>query len=179
MTDHPLTDLIESLTERNFSKVGLREPSLPHYAASVLVDFIHVDRLYKIRNARGERIEDVGEMLLESDLRHRASSLERERSVRKHIGDFTLFYTGMFPESIRNRRSWWRLDRWLDWIETGKESYRIVGAFDMGPYAEEAPLYRRLADSFDFMVVGLNFVRDDLRRLHDSRYEISREILGE
>src|SRR5262249_31716357 len=136
------------------------------------------DRLYKIRNARGERIEDVGQMLLESDVRHRASSLERERSVRKHIGDFTLFYTGMFPEHIRTRRNWWRLDRWLDWIETGKESYRIVGMFDMDPYAREAALYRRLSDYFDFMVVGLNFVRDDLRNLHDSHYELSREILG-
>lgn len=174
---HPLTDLLETLTERNFSKVGLREPSLPHYAAGVLTDFIHVDRLYKIRNARGERIQDVGEMLLESDLRHRATSLERERSVRKHIGDFTLFFTGMFPEHIRSRRNWWRLDRWLDWIETGKESYRIVGGFDIGPYAEEAPLYRRLADSFDFMVVALNFVRDDLVKLQDSRYEISRTII--
>ena|SRR5688572_19551964 len=179
MSDHhPLTDLLETLTERNFNKVGLREPTLPHYAAGVLLDFIHVDRLYKIRNARGERLEDVGEMLLEGDLRHRANSLERERSVRKHIGDFTLFYTGMFPENIRSRRTWWRLDRWLDWIETGKESYRIVGAFDMGPYAGEAPLYRRLADSFDFMVVGLNFVRDDLLKLQDSRYDISRTILN-
>jgi hypothetical protein len=179
MRDHPLNELFHTLTERNFVKLGLTERGLPQYVADVLVDFIHVDRLYKIRNSRGERIEDVGEMLLESDIRHRANSLERERTVRKHIGDFTLFYTGMFPEQIKNRRNWWRLDRWLDWIETGRESYRIVGMFDMGPYAEEAALYRQMSEHFDFMVVGLNFVRDDLRRLHDSRYEISRDILGE
>ena len=179
MNEHPLNELFQTLTERNFVKVGLKERELPQYVADVLIEFIHVDRLYKIRNARGERIEDVGEMLLESDVRHRASSLERERSVRKHIGDFTLFFTGMFPEHIQTRRNWWRLDRWLDWIETGKESYRIVGMFDEGPYAQEAQLYRRLSEHFDFMVVGLNFVRDDLRHLHDSHYEIGREILGE
>ncbi|HKY33783.1 MAG TPA: hypothetical protein VJV23_14730 [Candidatus Polarisedimenticolia bacterium] len=179
MSEHPLNALLESLTERNFNKVGLREPTLPHYVAKVLADFTHVDRLYKIRNARGERIEDVGEMLLESDVRHHARSMERERTVRKHIGDFTLFFTGMFPEHIKARRQWWRLDRWLDWIETGKESYRMVGAFDAGPFASEAPLYRRLADSFDFMVVGLNFVREDLIRMRESRYEITREILSD
>lgn len=179
MSHHPLNELFQTLTERNFVKVGLKERELPHYVADVLLEFIHVDRLYKIRNARGDRIEDVGEMLLESDVRHRANSLERERSVRKHIGDFTLFFTGMFPEQIRTRRNWWKLDRWLDWIETGKESYRIVGMFDEGPYAREAALYRRLSEHFDFMVVGLNFVRDDLRQLHDKRYEISRDILGE
>ncbi|HZI92728.1 MAG TPA: hypothetical protein VFE84_00680 [Patescibacteria group bacterium] len=179
MRDHPLNELFQTLTQRNFSRIGLKERELPQYAADVLVDFTHVDTLYKIRNARGERVEDVGEMLLESDIRHHASSLERERSVRKHIGDFTLFYTGMYPESIRTRRNWWRLDRWLDWIETGKESYRIVGMFDKAPYEQEAALYRRLSEQFDFMVVGLNFVRDDLRRLHDSRYEIGKDILSE
>ena len=179
MPGHPLTDLLESLTERNFTRVGLTDRALPRYAASVLEEFTHVDRLYKIRNSRGERIEDVGEMLLESDLRHRARSLERERNVRKHIGDFTLFFTGMFPEQIKARRNWWRLDRFLDWIEAGRESYRIVGEFDVGPYAREAPLYKLLADHFDFMVVGLNFVRDDLARLGESRYEMSRDLLSE
>ena len=178
MRHHPLTHLFERLTEENFQKVGLTERELPHYVAELLVDFTHVDRLYKLRDARGNPIEDVGEMLLESDVRHRANSLERERSVRKHIGDFTLFFTGMFPERIEARRNWWRLDRWLDWIETGKESYRIVGQFDVGPFAREAPLYRRLSDHFDFMVVGLNLVRDDLAKRSDSRYELSREILN-
>lgn len=177
MREHPLTRLMNGLTERNFHKVGLREPDLPRYAAEVLVDFAHVDRLYKIRDARGRRIEDVGEMLLEGDMRHRAASLDRERSVRKHIGDFTLFFTGMFPEHIRSRRNWWRLDRWLDWIETGKESYRIVGEYNLGPYAAEAALYRRLADHFDFMVVGLNFVKQDLDTMRDDRFEIVRDII--
>jgi len=178
MRTHPLEDLLRTMTERSFSKVGLREPELPGYVSEVLFDFTHVDCLYKIRDARGQRIEDVGEMLLEGDLRHRARSLERERSVRKHIGDFTLFFTGMFPEHIKARRNWWRLDRWLDWIETGRESYRLVSEFDAASSAGEPSLYRRLADHFDFMVVGLNFVRDDLARMGESRYEISREILS-
>ena len=31
-----------------------------------------------------------------------APSFDRERQVRKHIGDYTLFFTGMFPESINH-----------------------------------------------------------------------------
>ena len=177
MPDHPLTDLFETITEKNFRRIGLTQPELPHYVAGVLEDFVHIDRLYRILDARGRKIEDVGEMLLEGDLRHRARSIERERDVRKHIGDFTLFYTGMFPEHIKSRRRWWRLDRWLDWIETGKESYRIVSEFNLGPFAGEAPLYKRLADQYEFLVVGLNFVRDDLARMRDSRYELTRDIL--
>ncbi len=183
MTDHvpdghPLRQLLASLTERNFTRIGLTQPDLPQYVAGLLVQFAHVDRLYPIQDSHGRRLEDVGEMLLESDLRHRARSLERERTVRKHIGDFTLFFTGMFPEQIRARRHWWRLDRWLDWIETGKESYLIAGSFDEGPLAQEAMLYRKLADHFDFMVVGLNFVRDDLARLEQEPFTAASRIIS-
>ncbi len=175
--EHSLTRLMESVTEQNFKKIGLSGPDLPHYAAQVLLDFTHVDNLYKIKDSRGRRLEDVGQMLLEGDVRHRATSFERERKVRKHIGDFTLFFTGMFPEHIRARQNWWRLDRWLDWIETGKESYRIVGRFDMDPYAREAPLFRQLADHFDFMVVALNMVREDLTHMGEARLQRARDML--
>ena len=177
MQDHPLAELLLRLTEEKFDKIGLRERELPQYVAGILMDFTHVDRLHQIRDARGQAIEDVGEMLLEGDVRHRARSFERERSVRKHIGDFTLFFTGMFPEHIKARRNWWRLDRFLDWIETGKESYRIVSEFETEKNSEDAPLYRCLADHFDFMVVGLNFVRADLAKMKNDRYEISRNII--
>ncbi len=177
--DHPLSHLLQELTDRGFTRAGLREPDLHRYASELLFDFTHVDRLYRIRDARGRRLEDVGEMLLEGDLRHRAQSLERERTVRKHIGDFTLFFTGMFPEHVKSDRRWWRLDRFVDWIEAGRESYRCVAAFDIGPHAHEAPLFRKMADHFDFMVVGLNFVREDLVRMQNDRFDIARRMMDD
>src|SRR5262249_62094620 len=70
------------------------------YVANLLIDFVHVDRLYQVRNSRGKRLEEVGEMLVESNPALDARSFEREREVRKHIGDYTLFLTGMFPEYV-------------------------------------------------------------------------------
>ena len=52
--------------------------------------------------------------------------------MRKHIGDYTLFFTGMFPESInhfRLRRN--RLENLVDWMKAGKESYYIVSKFEL------------------------------------------------
>jgi hypothetical protein len=60
-----------------------------------------------------------------------ARRFEREREVRKHIGDYTLFLTGMFPEYVATLpRRGLRLDRLIDYVKAGKESYRIVAAFD-------------------------------------------------
>jgi len=60
--------------------------------------------LYRLQNARGKRLEDVGEMLIESNLMLEAPSFDRERAVRKHVGDYTLFMTGLFPESVAKSR---------------------------------------------------------------------------
>jgi hypothetical protein len=103
-------------------------------------------------------------MLLESDpIYGPAASFDREREVRKHIGDYTLFFTGMFPESInhlRLRRH--RLESFVDFVRAGKESYNIVAQFNMYEYESEAPLFGKLSRWFERCVFGLNSVRREL-----------------
>src|SRR5262245_64165706 len=96
-------------------------------------------------------------MLVESNPVLDAPSFEREREVRKHIGDYTLFLTGMFPEYVATLpRRGLRLDSIIDYVKAGKESYRIVGAFDQFEYRHVAPLFRRLAEHFEYCVHGLD-----------------------
>lgn len=158
---------------------GDREIS--RYITDLLLDFVRADHLYRIRNARGKRLDEVGEMLLESNPLLAASSFEREREVRKHIGDYTLFLTGMFPEHVAALpRRGLRLDSFIDYIKAGKESYRIVAAFDQFEYRSVAPLFRRLADEFEFCVHGLNRVKSDLEALREEQYrKWRRDLLAE
>jgi hypothetical protein len=37
------------------------------YVADLLIDILHVDHLYRVRDARGKRLEEVAEMLVESN----------------------------------------------------------------------------------------------------------------
>jgi hypothetical protein len=95
-----------------------------------------------------------------------APSFDREREVRKHIGDYTLFFTGMFPESInqfRLRRQ--RLENFVDFMKAGKESYFIVSKFEFFEYAKVAPLFARLSNHFEQCVYGLNRVKNDLSEM--------------
>jgi hypothetical protein len=62
----------------------------------MLAAFVRVDNLYRIRNAQGRRLADVGEMLIESNPLLMATSFDREREVRKHVGDYTLLCRGCF-----------------------------------------------------------------------------------
>ncbi|MFQ5811473.1 MAG: hypothetical protein ACE5JM_17785 [Armatimonadota bacterium] len=172
---HPLRRLFTELVERHFfDDVQVRDPRVAGYVSELLTDFTHVDNLYRIRNVRGQRLDDVGEMLLESDPLGPEGSFDRERAVRKHVGDYTLFMTGMFPESVaagrRRRRAFPRLDALVDFVQAGKESYAIVSSFNQFEYRQEAPLFRRLSQSFELCVYGLNLVKQDLERFQADYY---------
>ncbi len=165
---HSLQQLFLDLVERHYAEdVGIREPQVVNYVAQLLYDFCDAEQLFKIRSAAGLPLNDVGEMLLESDpVFGPAASFDRERQVRKHIGDYTLFFAGMFPESInhfRLRRN--RVENLLDWVKAGKHSYYVVSKFEYFEYAKVAPLFAQLAANFEQCVYGLNMVKNDLREM--------------
>ena len=178
--DHPLRHFFTEIVGRRFeSDVRLPDPRLAAYVSALLVEFTHVDNLYRVRDARGRRLEDVGEMLLESNPLLEASSFDREREVRKHVGDYVLFVAGLFPESLNGRQRFrqMRLDVFVDYMRAGKESYKVVSAFDQFEYRDEAPLFRRLADNFELCVFGLNLVKEDLEKLQRAYYHGLRQAL--
>jgi hypothetical protein len=166
---HPLQDLFQDLVGRHYAEeIGIRDPQIIAYVSHLLSEFCEADQLYKIQNTANRPLSDVGEMLLESDpIYGPAPSFDHERQVRKHIGDYTLFFAGMFPESInhlRLRRQ--RLENFVEWIKAGKESYYIVSKFEHFEYAKVAPLFASLAKNFEGCVYGLNMVKNDLEEMH-------------
>src|SRR5258705_3819737 len=166
---HPLLQLFREVVARNFSAPGveLRDTEVSGYISTMLCEFCESDQLFKIRNVAGQPISDVGQMLLESDpVYGDATSFDRERQVRKHIGDYTLFFAGMFPESInhwRLRRQ--RLESFVEWMKAGKESYYIVSKFEYFEYTKVAPLFAQLSNKFEECVFGLNRVKDELAEM--------------
>ncbi len=174
--NHPLQELFTELIHHHFDRdIGLRDPEVQDYISNVLTEFCEYEQLFKIRNAQGHRLNDVGEMLLEADpIYGEAPSFDRERQVRKHIGDYVLFFSGMFPESInhfRLRRQ--RLENFVDLIKAGKESYFIVSKFDQFEYAKLSPLFGKLAREFESCVYGLNLVKSDLDEM---QHPITRQV---
>jgi hypothetical protein len=165
---HVLRGFFLDLVSRHYAEtVALRDAQVSNYVANLLTEFCEDEQLHKIKNTSGKALDDVGEMLLESDpVYGPAPSFDRARQVRKHIGDYTLFFTGMFPESIngfRLRKN--RLENFLDFIRAGRESYYIVSKFDCFEYAKVAPLFRKMAENFEECVIGLNMVKNDLAEM--------------
>jgi hypothetical protein len=177
---HPLRALFAELVQtRLLGTAQLNDVPVARYVAGVLIDFCHADSLYRIRNSGGKALEDVGEMLIASNPLLEGRSFIYEREVRKHIGDYTLFLAGLFPEHVaRIRRQKTRLDSFVDYLKAGKESYSVVAAFDQFEFRDEAPLFRRLSEHFELCVFGLNLLKQDLDRQQNASYMQARKVLG-
>ena len=161
--NHPLRRLFAGLTEQTFiDTLGVADPRLVDYLSGMLSRFVHVDVIYRLRDARGRRLEEVADMMLEAEALPPEGRTRRE--VHRHIGDFTLFWAGVYPEALDRLRSALRKDHFIDYCEQGKRSYWIASTFEDGPYRNEAPVLRRLSDQFELCAYGLNQVRREWER---------------
>jgi len=178
---HPLRRLFGALTERSFAD-NLRWPDMnvTEYVSNLLVEFTHTDQLYAIRNKEGARVETVVDMLYESEVLLEAQSIEREGEVHRHIGDFTLFMAGLFPEYLKRLKSAsliYHKDFLVDYVKTGKRSYGIVAQIVGLESTDRTPLFRKLSENFELCVTGLGFVRSDLDRMQDPTFRKAKTIL--
>ncbi len=160
--EHSLRQLFHDVVSDCYeSRLGMRDAEISTYVADVLTEFCRTENVYRVRDLWGNPVREVGEMLLAADPVHGgAASFDEEREIRKHIGDYALFLTGMYPGSIERRQG--PGGSYFEMVRAGKESYYIVSQFDLFEYAREAPFFARLASSFEACIYGLNLVRGEL-----------------
>jgi hypothetical protein len=162
---HPLERFFQQAVRNSYQgKLGFHDPEVTGYVARLLCEFSDSDNLYKMRDKTGHPMEELEEMISASDpVNGSAPSFDAERALRKHIGDYALFVSGMYPEALKsNRRLRHHCPTLDELVKAGKESYFIVSQFNLFEYEQEAPLFARLSDRFEHCIVGLTLVRQEL-----------------
>jgi len=171
-TEHPLRRLFAGVTEQTFmSSLGIADTRLVDYLSLLLSRFVHIDAICRLKDAQGKRLEEVVEMLFEAESLPESGRTRRE--YHRHIGDFTLFWTGLYPEMIKKLRSMLSRDALINYTEQGKRSYLIASRFEDDPYQEEAPVLRRLSEEFELCAYGLNQVRKELDKTPHGQHLIN------
>jgi hypothetical protein len=161
--DNPLRRLFAGLTEHAFmDTLGVGDPHLIDYLSLLLSRFTHMDALQRLRSSSGKSLEEVADMLMEAEQMPAEGRTNRE--FHRHIGDFTLFWTGVYPEALKRLRSLLRKDQFSDYCEQGKRSYYKASTFEDDPDREEAPVLRRLSEQFELCAYGLSQVRKEWER---------------
>ena len=137
------------------SKLGVADVQLIDYISDMLLRFARVDSFHKVRRANGRPATEVFQMLCEAEQR---IGLAR-REVHRHIGDFTLFWSGMYPESLRRMRPHKSADVFLDYCRQGKRAYAIAAEIEGGNERPSSDLLQQLSDQFEMCAYGLREVR--------------------
>jgi hypothetical protein len=155
------------LTEASFEQIGMPDAELMTYVSGMLVDFAHMDNLYRVKDAHGRRLEYLVDLQLESQRGDKAHA----RDTQKHLGDYAMFMVGMFPESLQRRR---RAIGPEYYVAQGKQAYNTVSAMDSP--RPSAALFRKLAAHFETCVSALNVEKEFL---HDDFYQyLMRQVLA-
>jgi len=171
--DHPLRNFFTVLAEKNFhEQLGWPDYRVIKYVADLLADFYHVDHVYPLHDGQGKRQSQVSDLLLEAE----TGATLSERAAHRHVGDFTLFMMGLFPEHLARLKTHMigvvSGDALLDYVKVGKRSYRIVSELPHRDGEGEdwegvAELFRKLSEHFELCVAGVGYIRLDLRRRRD------------
>lgn len=144
------------VTEYAFNaRLGVVDPPLIDYLSEMLVRFVRNDAIYGLRSPRGQRLSAVADMLAEAQARQGSA----RRRVHRHIGDFTLFWTGVYPEVADRMRGSDRKDSLLNYHDQGKRNYYIASTLPADQESAPDEVLQRLSDSFELCVYGLGEVR--------------------
>ncbi|MBI4588062.1 MAG: hypothetical protein HY725_04445 [Candidatus Rokubacteria bacterium] len=159
-----LRRFFDRVVRRSFGDLAFHDDPAADYISDLLARFARTENLYPAGSlpdlrpgARGQRLESVAELLLEIqrvwDLDSPTFNPVQERELRRHIGDYTLFMTGLFRERVE------RLSATGYYIREGKRSYRFVSEHDRADARPQARLFRALADRFEGYAGALTYMR--------------------
>jgi hypothetical protein len=147
-----LKQFFTPMVRRAFWELGLGEREIIDYVSDVLSGFARTDYLYRLRSAQGKPIDSVVEMQGEAMPPGR-SRIERERDLRKYVGDYTLFMSGLF-------RGYVSRGGYLDYyLEEGRRSYWTVSELDLSLYRTGFLLFQELSKNFEFYSGALDYLR--------------------
>lgn len=155
---HPLHRMFRGLAEHTFmTELGIGDPRLVGYVAGLLARFVPSESIWRLRDTQGHRLTEVTAMLSEAES---TPDADRRRECHRHVGDFTLFWTGVYPEALSRLQSKNSADHLIDFQLQGKRSYYLASTYE----SDDSPVLRRLSAEFEVCAFGLSRVRREWER---------------
>ena len=159
-SSHPLRRWFQGIVEQAlYTDVGICQPRLADYLTELLTGFLHVDQIYMYRNAQGKRLYEIGEMLARAGESGELDVDRQRRKVHLHVGDFALFWSGLYPEILLKRHGRHGSESLTHYIDHGKRAYWIASELSRDEDEPPPTLLRRLSADFEYCVYGLAVVR--------------------
>jgi hypothetical protein len=166
---HPLHRLFRGLTEYAFmNELGIGDPSLVGYVAEMLASFVPSQGVWRIRDAQGRPLVQVTAMIAEAEA---ADDAARRRECHRHVGDYTLFWTGVYPESLSKLQGSDSADALISYQRQGKRSYYLASTLSTG--RDQGSVFLRLSEQFELCAFALSRIRREWEKINGGQSAVA------
>jgi hypothetical protein len=150
------------LARHVLQRAEITDRKLCDYVASLLETFSRANGLRAPHSSEQEGQQYLSDMLIALS---RATS-EQSFLLRAHVGNYSLFVSGIFHENAQHRSRRGAPD--LEFYEKiGRTSYQLVAAHSSARRCELDDVFEELADRFHDVRIALNHLSEELLNLDD------------
>ncbi len=150
---------------------GIEDRVLADYLAALLEKFSQIRQLEApIENLETRYISDLLLAL-------KTATPYQTFLIRAHVGNYSLFVTGIFHENIA-RRSQRGAPTCSFYEDIGRASFHAVASHDVARRFDLSDLFEQLAGSFHECRIALNRLAEDFVDLGDSRFTPASGSIG-
>lgn len=127
--------------------------SVINYIANLLSLFAHIDRARRIQRHDSDSVEYIVDMISQAQ----GARPERQFVIHAHIGNYSLYMTGMYAKYLRYRHRYKR--RAIDinyYLDQGQAYYSQASQHSLAPEYGLREVFAQLSGMFDFYRHALN-----------------------
>jgi hypothetical protein len=139
---------------------GLGDRDISDYLASLLETFSQTARMKSPANGHTGQIQYVSDMLIAL----RNASPEQSFLIRAHVGNYSLFITGIFHETVQHRSQRGAPDLGF-YEDLGRSNFRMAAGHQVARHCALSEVLEKLADGFRDIRLALNHLAGSLLHL--------------
>ena len=143
---------------------GIRERDVADYVAEVLAEYSRTEQLECKVKGQPKSLDYFFEMLAALQTADDVTSFY----IRAHIGNYSLFFSGIFPDRIRFRAEFRGFPDLRYYEALGKSSYRVASDHRLARKYDLARVFDVLAERFEVTRMALNDLGARLITLGDA-----------
>src|SRR5437762_7982349 len=151
-----------------FRRSDIHDRAVADYVAEVLAEFSHSERARCVVPGQSNPMDYLFEMLTALNNADDRTSF----FIRVHIGNHSLFLSGVFPDRIRFRAEARGFPDLKYYEGVGRTQYRMASDHRLAQRYEVADIFNTLADRFQTTRLALNDIAERLFSIGDTNYSL-------
>ncbi len=144
------------------NETGLNDRGVSDYLASLLERFSQTARMRSPADGNSNPVQYVSDMLIAL----RNASPSQSFLIRAHVGNYSLFITGMFHETVEKRSLRGAPDLSF-YEEVGRSSFKAVARHELARSCALTGIFDTLSEGFHDVRLALNRLSETLVHLDD------------